>query len=74
MDLVPSHPLLPPEASSHGASVLGVNPHSQDQTSPMDQDPERAEGKVYVWKFEGNLESRRIVVECVRVDLLPNSC
>ncbi|XP_070685424.1 centrosomal protein of 295 kDa [Pempheris klunzingeri] len=42
---VPSYPTLPPEASSHSGSVQGVNPHSQDQnqTSPVDQGPERAE-------------------------------
>lgn len=44
---VPSHPVLPPEASSHSASVLGVSPRPQDQTSPMDLGPERTEGKVY---------------------------
>lgn len=46
---VPSYPALPPEASSHGASVPDVNPHSQDwtlqnQTSGTDLGPERTEG------------------------------
>ncbi|XP_036977228.1 centrosomal protein of 295 kDa isoform X3 [Acanthopagrus latus] len=45
---VPSYPALPPEASSHGASVPDVNPHSQDwtlqnQTSGTDLGPERTE-------------------------------
>ncbi|XP_054460001.1 centrosomal protein of 295 kDa isoform X2 [Anoplopoma fimbria] len=44
----PSYPALPPEASSHSASVPGVNPHQQDQTlqnqtSPLDMGPERTE-------------------------------
>ncbi|XP_042342949.1 uncharacterized protein LOC121943495 [Plectropomus leopardus] len=44
----PSHPALPPEASSHSASALGFNPHPQDQTrqnqsSPVDLGPERTE-------------------------------
>ncbi|KAM6931874.1 uncharacterized protein cep295 isoform 2-T2 [Lycodopsis pacificus] len=41
-----SVPSLPPEASSHRASVPGVNPHhqtEQNQTSPMDLNPERTE-------------------------------
>ncbi|XP_031719464.1 uncharacterized protein cep295 isoform X2 [Anarrhichthys ocellatus] len=41
-----SVPSLPPEASSHRASVPGVNPlhqTEQNQTSPMDLDPERTE-------------------------------
>ncbi|XP_073340063.1 uncharacterized protein cep295 isoform X3 [Pagrus major] len=45
---VPSYPALPPEASSHSASVPDVNPHPQDQTvqnqtSPTDLGPERTE-------------------------------
>ncbi|XP_044058281.1 centrosomal protein of 295 kDa isoform X2 [Siniperca chuatsi] len=45
---MPSYPVLPPEASSHSASVPGGNPHPQDQTlqnqtSPMDLGPERTE-------------------------------
>lgn len=48
---VPSYPALPPEASSHSASLPAVNPRSQDQmlqnqTSPMDLGPERTEGEV----------------------------
>lgn len=45
----PSYPALPPEASSHSASVPGVNPQDQtlqNQTSPMDLGPERTEGEV----------------------------
>ena len=45
----PSYPALPPEASSHSASVPGVNPQEQtqqNQTSPMDLGPERTEGEV----------------------------
>ncbi|XP_078103166.1 centrosomal protein 295 isoform X1 [Sander vitreus] len=38
----PSHPVLPPEASSHSASVPAVNPHPQDQTN-MEPGPERTE-------------------------------
>lgn len=40
----PSHPVLPPEASSHSASVPAVNPHPQDQTN-VDLGPERTEGE-----------------------------
>ncbi|XP_034460933.1 centrosomal protein of 295 kDa isoform X4 [Hippoglossus hippoglossus] len=45
---VPSHPVSPPEASSHRATVPAASPHPQDQmpqnqTSPMDLDPERTD-------------------------------
>ncbi|XP_044209509.1 centrosomal protein of 295 kDa [Thunnus albacares] len=45
---VPSYPTLPPEASSHSASVPDVTPHpqyqaQQNQTSPMELGPERTE-------------------------------
>nr|XP_033486685.1 uncharacterized protein cep295 isoform X2 [Epinephelus lanceolatus] len=44
----PSYPALPPEASSHSASVPDVNPPPQDQTlqnqtSPMDLGPQSTE-------------------------------
>lgn len=47
----PSYPALPPEASSHSASVPDVNPPPQDQTlqnqtSPMDLGPQSTEGEV----------------------------
>lgn len=46
---VPSSPALPPEASSHSASVPDVDRHSQDRTlqnrtSQTDLGPERTEG------------------------------
>lgn len=41
---VPSYPALPPEASSHSASVPDVDRHSQDRTSQTDLGPERTEG------------------------------
>lgn len=41
---VPSYPALPPEASSHSASVPDVDPHSQNRTSQTDLGPERTEG------------------------------
>ncbi|KAM7398864.1 hypothetical protein PAMP_018173 [Pampus punctatissimus] len=40
---VPSYPALPPEASSHSASVPGATSHPQNQTGPMELDPERTE-------------------------------
>ncbi|XP_026047326.1 uncharacterized protein LOC113035808 isoform X1 [Astatotilapia calliptera] len=45
---VPSYPALPPEASSHSASVPAMSPHPQDpttqnQTSSTDMDSGRAE-------------------------------
>lgn len=48
---VPSYPALPPEASSHSASVPAMSPHPQDptrqnQTSSTDMDSGRAEGVV----------------------------
>ncbi|XP_059187429.1 uncharacterized protein LOC131970152 [Centropristis striata] len=39
----PSHPALPPEASSHSTSVPAGSPHVQSQTSPVEQDPDRTE-------------------------------
>ncbi|XP_076591283.1 centrosomal protein 295 isoform X2 [Chaetodon auriga] len=45
---VPSHPALPPEASSHGASVPAVSPHPQAQTSLMDLGPERTEDSFHL--------------------------
>ncbi|AWO98548.1 putative centrosomal protein KIAA1731 -like [Scophthalmus maximus] len=39
-----SSPALSPEALSHGATVPGVSPRPQDQTSLLDLGPERTEG------------------------------
>ncbi|XP_069389921.1 centrosomal protein of 295 kDa isoform X2 [Paralichthys olivaceus] len=46
---LPSHPVLPPEALSHCATVPAASRHPEDQTpqnrtSPMDLDPERTDG------------------------------
>ncbi|GAA6223572.1 centrosomal protein of 295 kDa [Lates japonicus] len=42
---LPSYPALPPEASSHSATIPGVSPHPEplSQTSPVDLGPERTE-------------------------------
>ncbi|XP_034556597.1 centrosomal protein of 295 kDa isoform X2 [Notolabrus celidotus] len=49
---LPSYPLLPPEASSHSASVPGSEMHSQEQTlqsqtSPTELGPEQTEVSVF---------------------------
>lgn len=48
---LPSYPALPPEASSHSATIPGVSPHPEEQlsqTSPVDLGPERTEGEVRI--------------------------
>lgn len=59
-----SYPALPPEASSHNASVAVVNPHPQDQTlqnqtSPVDLGPEGTGGdqEPYGGCIRGNIFS-----------------